>query len=135
MLFGSIGFARSPDRLERAVAAIARHVTPGGLAVVERWLTPEEFVDGRLILDTAHAADLAVARMYVTRREGCVSVFASEYLVGTPAGVTRFAERLELGLFSAEEYQRAFDASGLEIVEMSAELFGYGVIAAVKPPR
>jgi SAM-dependent methyltransferase len=131
-LFGTIGFARTTDGLERAVAAIARHVAPGGAAIVERWLTPEEFVDGRLTLDTAREPDRAVARMYVSRREGRVSVFASEYLVGTPAGVTRFAERLELGLFSADEYRRAFDASGLDVVETSAELFGYGVIAAVR---
>jgi SAM-dependent methyltransferase len=133
-LFGSIGFARTVDGLECAISALSRHVNPGGVAVVERWLTPDEFVEGRLTLDTAHEPDLAVARMYVSRREGGVSVFASEYLVGTSAGVTRFAERLELGLFSANEYRRAFDASGLEIVEVSAELFGYGAIAAVKPP-
>ena len=131
-LFGSIGFVRTADGLERAVAAIARHVAPGGVAIVERWLTPDEFVDGRLTLDTAREPDRAVARMHVSRREGRLSVFASEYLVGTTAGVTRFAERVELGLFTAEEYCHAFEASGLNVVETSAELFGYGVIAAVR---
>ena len=134
-LFGSIGFARTPDGLERAVAALARHLTPRGAAIVERWLTPEEFVEGRLTLDTAREPERTVARMYVSRREGLSSVFASEYLVGTPAGVTRFAERLELGLFTADEYRRAFDACGLDVIETSAELFGYGTIVAVKRGR
>jgi len=131
-LFGTIGFARTTGGLERAVAALARHLAPGGAAIVERWLTPEEFVDGRLTLDTAREPDRTVARMYVSRREGRISVFASEYLVGTPAGVTRFAERLELGLFTADEYRRAFEACRLDVVETAAELFGYGVIVAVK---
>jgi SAM-dependent methyltransferase len=133
-LFGAIGFARTTDGLERAVAAIARHMRPGGAAIVERWLTPEEFVDGRLALDTARELDRAVARMYVSRREGRLSVFASEYLIGTPVGVTRFAERIELGLFTVDEYRHAFNASGLAMVGTSAELFGYGVIAAVRTP-
>jgi SAM-dependent methyltransferase len=134
-LFGAIGFAGTTDGLERAVAAIARHLAQGGAAIVERWLTPEEFVDGRLTLDTAREPDRTVARMYVSRRDGRISVFASEYLVGTPTGVTRFAERLELGLFTGDEYRRAFDASRLDVVETSAELFGYGVIVAVKDGR
>jgi len=131
-LFGSIGFARTTDGLERAVAALARHLAPGGAAIVERWLTPEEFVDGRLTLDTSREPDRAVARMYVSRRDGRISIFASEYLIGTAAAVTRFTERLELGLFTLDEYRRAFDTSGLDVVETSAELFGYGVIVAVK---
>ncbi len=131
-LFGTIGFARTPDDLERAVAALARHVAPGGVVVVERWLTPEEFVEGRLTLDTAREPDLAVARMYLPHRDGNVSVFATEYLVGRTAGVTRFAERLELGLFTEDEYRSAFHSTGFDIVETSAELFGYGVLAAVK---
>jgi SAM-dependent methyltransferase len=133
-LFAAIGFARTPDGLERAVATIARHVAPGGVAIVERWLTPEEFIDGRLTLDTANEPERAVARMYVSRSEGRVSIFASEYLVGTPTGVTRFAERIELALFTADEYHDAFKASGLDVVESSAELFGYGVIAAIRTP-
>jgi SAM-dependent methyltransferase len=132
-LFGAIGFARTTEGLERAIAAIGRHLSPGGVAVVERWLTPEEFVDGRVTLDTVREADLAVARAYVSCRDGSVSVFESEYIVATPAGVARFAERLELGLFTAREYRRAFDAAGLDVVQTTASLFGYGVIAAVKP--
>ena len=134
-LFGTIGFARTADGLERAVASLARHLAPGGVAIVERWLTPEEFVDGRLTLDTAREPDRAIARMYVSRRQGRISVFSSEYLVGTPAGVSRFAERLELGLFTADEYRRAFEASRLLVVEASAVLFGYGAIVAVKDGR
>lgn len=134
-LFGTIGFAHTRQGLERAVSAIARHLAPGGVAIVERWLTPDEFVDGQLTLDTAREPDRAVARMYVSRRDGRTSIFASEYLVGTPAGVTSFSERLELGLFTADEYRHAFDASRLDVAEMSAELFGYGVIVAVNDAR
>ena len=46
--------------------------------VVEPWLSPERFIAGRLVFDSADDPDLKVARMYVTRREERRSVFDSE---------------------------------------------------------
>jgi SAM-dependent methyltransferase len=131
-LFGSIGYARTIENLGRSIACIARHLNPGGVAIVERWVTPDEFIEDRLTLDTVRQSNFAVARMYISRRAGELSVFDSEYLVGTPAGVSHFAERHELGLFTEEQYRAAFYQARLTISSETADLFGYGVIAAVR---
>jgi len=39
-LFSSIAYVRTPEGLVRATAALARHVAPGGLLVVEPWILP-----------------------------------------------------------------------------------------------
>ena len=126
-LFGSIGYARTPDELDRAVGNMVRHLGAGGVLVVEPWVTPSEFVTGRLVCDTVDDPDRKVARLYVTRREGQVSVFDSHYLIATPDGVEHFTEREELGLFTDGQYRDAFSKAGLEVVDASSDLFGYGL--------
>jgi hypothetical protein len=102
------------------------------MLVVEPWITPERFVSGRVVSDVVDDADLKVCRMYVTAAEGQVSVFESEYLVATPAGVRHFTERQELGLFSDQEYRAAFNTAGLEVMDASGNLFGYGLYVCRK---
>ncbi|HUF47055.1 MAG TPA: class I SAM-dependent methyltransferase [Vicinamibacterales bacterium] len=126
-LFGSIAYATTPEDLRRAVACLARHLRPGGTLVVEPWIAPERFISGRLVFDRVHEADLAVARMYVTRREGRLSIFDSDYLIGTAEDVTAFRERQALGLFTDAEYREAFGEAALEVVDAGGDLFGYGL--------
>jgi SAM-dependent methyltransferase len=126
-LFGSIGHARTLDGLHRALASMGRHLEPGGVLVVEPWITPGEFMAGRLVCDTVNDPDLKVARMYVTEREGDVSIFDEHYLIATAEGIEHFTERHELGLFTDEQYRAAFRNAGLELVDTSQDLFGYGL--------
>ena len=126
-LFGSIAYAGDIQNLRRAAQTMADHLEADGVLVVEPWLSPERFIAGRLVFDSADDPDLKVARMYVTRREERRSVFDSEYLVGTPDGVARFHERQALGLFTDAEYRSAFADAGLETIDTSGDLFGYGL--------
>ena len=79
------------------------------------------------MFDRVDDADIKVARMYVTCREGRLSVFDSDYLVCTTEGVQHFKERQELGLFTDAEYRAAFLEGGLEVVDAEGDLFGYGL--------
>jgi SAM-dependent methyltransferase len=126
-LFGSIGHARTLDGLHRAVVSMGRHLEPGGVLVVEPWITPAAFVTGRLVCDTVNDPDLKVTRMYVTQREGDVSIFDEHYLIATADGVEHFIERHELGLFTDDQYRGAFRNAGLDLVDTSEDLFGYGL--------
>jgi len=130
-LFGSIGYARTAENLDRAVLCMASHLRSGGALIVEPWITPDRFVTGKLVFDAVNDADLKVARMYVTQCEGRLSVYEAQYLVGTPQGVSSFAERQELGLFSDAEYRAAFRKAGLEMVDLGTDLFGYGLFAGL----
>jgi SAM-dependent methyltransferase len=136
-LFGSIAYAGDAISLGRAVRCMAGHLEAGGVLVVEPWVAPERFVAGRLVFDSVNDPDLKVARMYLTRQEGRLSIFDSEYLVGTADGITRFRERQELGLFTDAEYRSAFDEAGLDMLDSAGDLFGYGlyVCGAGADPR
>src|SRR5256886_16305700 len=96
-MFSSIGYVRTEERLRSAIASMARHLEPGGVLVVEPWLSPDVWMDrhvGDVFVDDP---ELKIARMNVAQREGTVSMFEFEYLVGTPDGIDRFFFFFNLG--------------------------------------
>jgi ubiquinone/menaquinone biosynthesis C-methylase UbiE len=113
-LFSSIGYVKTPDRLNTAIANLGRHLKPGGVLIVEPWFTPEAFIGGTTHARFIDERDLKLARMNVSRVEGTISILDFHYLVATPAGVEHFTEQHELGLFTTSQYMAAFFASGLE---------------------
>jgi SAM-dependent methyltransferase len=113
-MFSSIGYVRTDERLRSALASMGRHLEPGGVLVVEPWLSPEVWLDRHVGAVFVDEPELKIARMNVAEREGTVSMFVFEYLVGTPDGIERFSEPHELGLFTVEQYLEAFRAAGLE---------------------
>jgi len=113
-MFSSIGYVRTAERLRSAIGSMARHLEPGGLLVVEPWLTPEAWQDGHVGAVFVDEPELKIARINAAERKDNLSWFEFEYLVGTPDGVEHFIERHELGLFTVDEYLGAFRAAGLE---------------------
>ena len=113
-MFSSIGYVRTEERLRSAIGSMARHLEPGGLLVVEPWLTPEAWQDGHVGAVFVDEPELKIARINAAERKDNLSWFEFEYLVGTPDGVEHFIERHELGLFTVDEYLGAFRAAGLE---------------------
>ena len=113
-MFSSIGYVRTEERLRSAIASMARHLEPGGVLVVEPWLSPDVWMDRHVGAVFVDDPELKIARMNVAQREGTVSMFEFEYLVGTPDGIERFSEPHELGLFTVDQYLAAFRAAGLE---------------------
>ena len=128
-LFGSVGYGKTVKNLQRSIACMAHHLNPNGMLVVEPWITPERFVPGKVIFDRVDEPDLKVARIYLTQRKGRVSVYQSDYVVGTPQGVVHFTERQEIGLFTDKQYRAAFQNAGIELVRTDTALFGYGLYA------
>ena len=126
-LFSSIGYARTVEDLNRAVAAMAGHLEPGGVLVVEPWLTPEVWQDGHPGAVFVDEPELKIARVDLPERDGRMSRIDFHYLVATPAGIDRFEERHELGLFTHDEYVAAFRAAGLEAEHDPEGLMGRGL--------
>ncbi len=126
-LFSSIGYAVTRERLREAAAALARHVAPGGLLVVEPWITPDAWMP-----NSAHALfvdepDLKIARVTVGAPAGETVTVEFEYLVATPAGIERFTERHVAGMFTDEDYRGALEAAGLEVERDPEGLMGRGL--------
>jgi SAM-dependent methyltransferase len=132
-LFSSIGYARTVEDLNRAVAAMARHLEPEGVLVVEPWITPDAWQGGYVGSVFVDEPDLKIARVDLPQRDGRVSRVDFHYLVATPAGIDRFEERHELCLFNHEEYVAAFRAAGLEVEHDPEGLMGRGLYVGCAP--
>ncbi|HEV8633702.1 MAG TPA: class I SAM-dependent methyltransferase [Chloroflexota bacterium] len=132
-LGSSIGYARTPDRLDRAVATFARHTAPGGVIVVHGWVTPDRWRGGELRAELVDKDDLKVARLTRSSREGDVSILEMHHLVVTADASDCFVERHEMGLFAPERYCAAFERAGLAVVAHDPEAGrGRGVYAGVR---
>jgi SAM-dependent methyltransferase len=132
-MFSSIGYVRTEERLRDAIASMARHLESGGVLVIEPWLTPDAWSDRHVGGVFVDEPELKVARVNVAEREGTISSFEFQYLVGTPDGVEHFSERHELGLFTVEQQLEAFRASGFEAEHDPEGPMGRGLYVAVAP--
>jgi SAM-dependent methyltransferase len=131
-LFSAIGYANTPDNLHRSIRTMSEHLVPGGILVVEPWISLQEYRPGAVFATFVDQPDLKVARMNTNILQGTVSVIEFHYLVGTPKGVEHFTEHHELGLYSAEEYRGAFQACGLETHFEQEGLIGRGVYVGIR---
>jgi SAM-dependent methyltransferase len=134
-LFSSIGYAKTVPLLHQTVQTMRHHLHPGGVLLVEPWLTPDVALDGHIGAVFVDQPDLKIARMNRNEVEGTVSVLNFHYLVATQEAIEHFTERHELGLFSQEDYLNAFRASGLEVIYDSdpQKLMGRGLYIGVRP--
>lgn len=128
-LFSSIGYVQTPEALRSAIAAMARHVAPGGLLIVEPWLTPSTFdptFPSRAIV--VEQPGLQGVRLNDSRVEGRLSVMDFHYLVvraGQP--LEHLVETHTLGLFTDEEHRAAIEAAGLAVEHDAEGLMGRGL--------
>ena len=135
-LFSAIGYVRAPERLQRTIRAFARHLEPGGVAVVEPWFTPDVFQAGNVMLLTVDRPEVKLARMSNTDVRDGVSLVTFSYLIGRGPGVEHVEEVHELGLFTHEQTVDAFRAAGLEVVEHDPQgLTGRGLYVARRPAQ
>lgn len=114
-LFRSIAYCGTVERLQAAVQAMARHVAPGGLLLVEPYFSPSTYWVGRVTSNNAECGDFKLAWMYVSERDHALARLRIHYMVGTPAGVEHFEEVHELGLFDRADFEAAFASAGLRL--------------------
>ena len=116
-LGSAIGYTKTVEKLNQAVANMARHVRPGGVLAIYSWILPEAWRPGTIHADFVDEPNLKIARMNVSETLDRVSVMDFHFLVGTPEGVEHFVDRHELGLFAHEEYVAACLQAGLSMVQ------------------
>ena len=121
-LFSAIGYVRSPEALRTTLRTMARHTSPGGVVVVEPWLTPEAFRVGRVRHQVAETPGATIVRVNEVRRRGNRTIFDFHYLVGRRGKVRYFVETHDLGLFSRRTMLAAFRQAGLEPVYLPGGL-------------
>ena len=114
-LFSAIGYAPNAGRLDQTLATFARHLRPGGVAIVEPWVTPDRWMDGHVDALFADEPSVKVARMSVSRRDGNVSILNFHYMIAQSDGVRTFNEAHRVTLFTPQEYRQAFLRAGFTV--------------------
>lgn len=119
-LFGVIGYMSDLAEMTRALASMRRHLVPGGVLLLEPWLTPGAAEDGYLRTDFAERGEMEVARMNFTRVSGNKSLLDIHYLIGDGHGVRHVEELREMTLFTDAEYHEALSDGGFGDVALEA---------------
>jgi SAM-dependent methyltransferase len=113
-LFSSIGYVRSEAELGEAVQRMADHVAPGGLLIIEPWLTPETYGVGEPKLQTYSSPHLHIARAAVTERTGNRAVLDFHWMIAEAGKrVVHRNDRHELALLPRASYLKALTDAGL----------------------
>jgi SAM-dependent methyltransferase len=134
-LFSAIGCVFPVERLRAAARCFARGLLPGGVALIEPWVTPEVFREGTVGFHTAEGSLPKLVRMATTIREGQRTVVDFHWLVGHPDRVDHLTERHVLWMYTRTELVGAFEAAGLETRWDDPGPMGRGLVVARKRER
>lgn len=127
-LFSSIGYMQTTEDLSLAAATLVRHLAPGGVLIVEPWLTPSAFDPDHVAgMSVVEAPGLRAVRTNSSRVEDGRSIMDFHYLVARAGSVEHLVETHVLGLFTDDEYRAAFEHAGLEVEHDPDGLTGRGL--------
>jgi ubiquinone/menaquinone biosynthesis C-methylase UbiE len=133
-LFSAIASVRNESDLRRTLRQFARHLKPGGVAIVEPWFTRAQYQEGLTHVRVSGTEESPVARMSLSRRRGDRSIVEMHHLVGSPQGIRYWVERHDLGMFTVEMYLSAFRAAGFRARFLKNGLMkGRGLYVATLP--
>jgi ubiquinone/menaquinone biosynthesis C-methylase UbiE len=134
-LFSAIGYMRTVRDLNLAIRNMARHLKPGGVMIVEPWLSPDKIIPDHVGAVFVNQPKLKIARMNILVVKRKLSILKFHYLIGTPHGIEYMTEVDEFGLFKHAEYLAAFSKAGLKVVHDRKGLIGRGLYIGVRPIR
>jgi len=133
-LFSAIGFAGGLDGLAAAARSFAAHLEPGGVLLVEPWITPDAWMPNRPHVLSASDERIALARVTLSGvRNERISTTEMHYVVGTSDRIASWVELHELYLFTEDEMRAALEGAGLEVEYDPEGLIGRGLWIARRP--
>ncbi len=97
-LFSAIGHLRTEGELRTTFRNFARHLKPGGVALVEPWIDPSDFRPGFVHLVVHESPTVTVVRMAYSKRRANHSAIRYHYLVGAPGRGIRSTTETDIGL-------------------------------------
>jgi SAM-dependent methyltransferase len=132
-LFSSIGYLKTKENLDKAIANMAKHTKPGGLVIIEPWLKDKDYQAGHISVESNSNDTLFVSRMGISYKDGNVSRMDMHHMVGTSNGIEHFVETHELAMYTDEDFADAFTKVGLGLEIEPEGLTGRGLYIGKKP--
>jgi SAM-dependent methyltransferase len=81
-LFSAIGYLQTEADVRRAFRTFAGHLRPGGVVLVEPWISPEMYLGRHVTVVMNRDEDSFVVRTSESRREPPFAVVTFDYLIG-----------------------------------------------------
>jgi SAM-dependent methyltransferase len=131
-LFSAIGHMTTVTELQKAVRNMSFHLKPGGVLIIEPWITPRNFKRGIVDVVVAKRPELKVVRVGRSYAHGRISTLEFHYLIATPRKILHLMEAADFGLFTHSEYLSAFHATGLKATYDKRGLIGRGLYIGLK---
>lgn len=114
-LFSTIAYLTSKAELDAAVECMARHLSPGGVLVLEPWWFPQNFLDGYVSHAAVRGNGCTVVRVSHSRRSGDVVRQEAHFIVANSSGIRHIEDVQRLTLFTRRDYLTAFTHSGCTV--------------------
>ncbi len=134
-LWGSIAYAADRQTLARTAERMVAHLAPGGLVIVEPWLSPAAFADpGMVTVTVDEDAEPVLTVVAATRRHGSLAELDRVYVAATTDGIDTVEEHHRLGVFTPDEYRQAFADAGLTVSWHQEGLTGRGLLIGQRAP-
>jgi SAM-dependent methyltransferase len=116
-LYGSIGFVRTLENLNKTISNFSKHLKPGGILCLTPWSTQEEF-EPKIVVDAVKHPHIRISRMENVKRKAPDLVEVDfHHLVGRDGEVSYHTQSMEIGLFSRQQYLDALRKVQLELME------------------
>ncbi|MFX0033957.1 MAG: class I SAM-dependent DNA methyltransferase [Candidatus Hodarchaeota archaeon] len=114
-LFSSIGYVKTYTNLEKTLENFVKHLKKGGVAIIEPWLTKDNYDVGRPGMTIYETEDTKIARLNNTTIENNISIMDMHYLIAERnQDVKYFIDRHELALFEIEEFLNIMGKAGFK---------------------
>ena len=134
-LFGAIANAVTVPRLRDTLACMRDHLAPGGVAIVQPYITPDELQVG-MAEYTVESGGLRITRTRHSEGDGQRQQLHFHFTVEGPDGTQELDETHEFGLFTIDQMLAAFSAVGLTATydpNSPGDLGGRGFYVATAP--
>ncbi|MEV4754169.1 class I SAM-dependent methyltransferase [Micromonospora sp. NPDC049559] len=111
-MFTAIAYVGGLADMRNAVGAMARHLVPGGVIVIDPWWFPDRFIEGYVAGDLVRDNGRTIARISHSTCQNGVTRLEARFTVADRTGIREFTEVDLLTLFTLEEYLGALDDAG-----------------------
>ena len=134
-LFSAIGHLRTKADVLATFANFARHLNPGGVAIVEPWILRPAFRTGYIHLRTHQDPSITIARVASSSRRGIRSLIHYHFLIGETGHGVRYFEETDVGLLlTREELLHLMGRAGLRPRFLARGFLpGRGLLLGIKP--
>jgi ubiquinone/menaquinone biosynthesis C-methylase UbiE len=134
-LFSSIGYVKTYTNLRKTVDSFSRHLKPGGVLIIEPFISGDKFYSGVPFAGLVDEPDIKICRMSVTKRRGNTAILDFHFFIATPKGIERFRDKHELGLFDNDKILNILRSHGFSAKYLRRGLMeDRGLFVAVKKP-